>query len=247
MYPWSNIQTNEGTLYMETPNVILQSPNGDDKVLVGNTYPIQWTSGTAMGISAVRLEYSIDNGQNWNESGYSLPECPYCITSDGNGKWMVGANTVFLYYSTDPLQTWTQIESPVSSSRINAIATDGNGIWVAGDYDGNMIYSTDGISFLQGTSGTTDSIQGIATDGNGYWIAVAESYFAQYTDGNIALWESLETGTGITSHHGGVATDGNGAWVAAGTGWQLSFSPDKGATWTDASGISYEIHGVTAY
>jgi hypothetical protein len=62
-----SVQTTEGTLYMETPNLILQSPNGDDKVLVGNTYPIQWTSGTAMGISDVRLEYSIDNGQNWIE------------------------------------------------------------------------------------------------------------------------------------------------------------------------------------
>ena len=56
-----------GTIYMETPEISLSSPNGGEKLIAGKTHQVEWISDLSRGISQVLLEYSTDNGQNWTE------------------------------------------------------------------------------------------------------------------------------------------------------------------------------------
>ncbi|MFP2909333.1 putative Ig domain-containing protein [Pyxidicoccus sp. 3LFB2] len=51
----------------------LTAPNGGETLTSGTTYDITWASN---GISAVRLRYSLDNGQTWNDVITSTPAAP---------------------------------------------------------------------------------------------------------------------------------------------------------------------------
>ncbi len=52
------------------PVVIVTSPNGGEQIALGATYNILWW---AVSINDVRIEYSINNGQNWNLIAASVP------------------------------------------------------------------------------------------------------------------------------------------------------------------------------
>ncbi|WP_240359571.1 lamin tail domain-containing protein [Pyxidicoccus trucidator] len=58
----------------------LTAPNGGETLTSGTTYDITWTSN---GIDTVRLRYSLDNGQTWNDLVASTP------AASGSYRWTV--------------------------------------------------------------------------------------------------------------------------------------------------------------
>jgi protocatechuate 3,4-dioxygenase beta subunit len=58
--------TSDGTFSIsELTTITVTSPNGGENWLIGSTHDITWTSSGTVG--SVKIEYSPDNGSNWNE------------------------------------------------------------------------------------------------------------------------------------------------------------------------------------
>jgi hypothetical protein len=53
--------------YTVTPKPIVLSPNGNENIVAASTYTINWKTLEGAEIDYVTIEYSTDNGQNWQE------------------------------------------------------------------------------------------------------------------------------------------------------------------------------------
>jgi len=58
-------EPNEVWSYAIVPRPIVLSPNGNEKLVTGNTYTIAWKTLEGVEIGYVTIEYSPDNGQSW--------------------------------------------------------------------------------------------------------------------------------------------------------------------------------------
>ncbi|GJQ63180.1 MAG: hypothetical protein SCALA702_22330 [Melioribacteraceae bacterium] len=61
------------------PSITVTAPNGGETVVAGGATNIEWTS---VGVTNVAIDYSDDNGSNWNSIEASTP-------SDGSYEWLV--------------------------------------------------------------------------------------------------------------------------------------------------------------
>ncbi len=82
---WQDFRNARQDLYLavitwSSPTVTVTSPNGGETLIAGNSYTITWT---ALGVSAVKLEYSTNNGGTWSTIVSSTP------ASAGSYNWTV--------------------------------------------------------------------------------------------------------------------------------------------------------------
>jgi len=102
---WSNWVYIDGT--MTPDSITVNSPNGGERLTIGKTYEIMWT--TVGILDFVKIEYSIDNGTSWTDIATSAPnsgtyewEVPVspaenCLirVSDPNGELSDTSDSVF--------------------------------------------------------------------------------------------------------------------------------------------------------
>ncbi len=152
----------------------LASPNGGEDWLVGNAYNVTWSS---QNVSAVHLEYSVDDGANWLPIASGVPASPPSYS------WTV-PNTptatarVRITSATDPLLTDTSaapftISVPVQSLAL--VSPNGLQQWEAGAQKKILFTSANVPSVRIETS----------ADGGGNWSEVAASAPAA---GGSYLW-----------------------------------------------------------
>ena len=55
------------------PSITLTRPNGGEMFIIGSADTIKWSAGDNVGVTGIDLEYSDDNGLNWNPVASGLP------------------------------------------------------------------------------------------------------------------------------------------------------------------------------
>lgn len=63
--------------YTAVPKPIVLSPNGGEKLVAANTYTIRWKTLEGAEIDYLLIEYSSNNGQNWEEVDTCENTCSY--------------------------------------------------------------------------------------------------------------------------------------------------------------------------
>ncbi|MFC1651004.1 leucine-rich repeat domain-containing protein [Candidatus Latescibacterota bacterium] len=86
--PWPKFRNNtknSGKAFTESwANLMVTFPDGGENLLPGTDVDITWSFNS---VSNVRIEYSVDNGANWNKVIDSIP------ASDGTYKWTIPQGT----------------------------------------------------------------------------------------------------------------------------------------------------------
>ncbi len=123
LVPDLTIQSNPVTMNVGITSLELISPNGEEILQSGSDYVIRWTS--YGDIDNIRLEYSTDNGESWNEIIASTP-------NDGTYLWSsipVESSSNCLTRISDidgyPYDTSDAVYSIISISMINITAPNG--------------------------------------------------------------------------------------------------------------------------
>lgn len=138
--------------------------------------------------NSVRVCYSDDNGETWNESTVPISSTNSAKQiAFGNDKYVVAA-TDGLYYSENA-ETWTLAPNvPTTAGSGWDGVTFGNGVFMAIERLGGVVTSIDGVTW---TSKTALNINGgFITFAGGYFFAGASSYnIHRTTDGTT--WERV--------------------------------------------------------
>ena len=222
-----------------------------------------------IGGSGSSLVYSTD-GWNWeyifpvSETHMTMVTALFRIPS--SGRWLLGgsgyrasSDRVFLYYSDDDGETWTECPSYVTgfTDTVQDFATDGETI-VAARLKGIVFTSTNGTHWTKRTLYNPDSplaapdLQSIAY-GNGIWVICGSATGADldstrmYYSYDGITWTYNQAMESLNSTLWDVFFDGE-MFMAAGStdGWGYGsiFSSYDGITWTQENvGIHYESNG----
>jgi hypothetical protein len=238
-----------------TAHLIIASPNGGERLTVGSTHEITWTSSGTVG--EIKIEYSTDNGASWSEIAASTE-------NDGSYSWAVpdiqSDGCLVRVSETDgaPADTSDAVFSIVQSVSITVLAPNGGESWEAcSSHDitwassGNINNVKIEYSADSGVSWTT-IVESTAGDGVYNWMVPdAQSDTCLVKIGRAGsdeeVWDVSDTLFSIappptptikvTSPNGGerliIDSIHEITWVSSGTvgGVSIEFSTDMGTTW----------------
>jgi Leucine-rich repeat (LRR) protein len=239
-----------------TANLIIASPNGGERLTVGSTHEITWTSSGTVG--EIKIEYSTDNGVSWSELAASTE-------NDGSHSWVVpdvqSDGCLVRASETDgaPADTSDAAFSIVKSVSITVLAPNGGESWEAcSSHDitwagsGNINNVKVEYSADSGVSWTT-IVESTANDGVYNWMvpdAQSDACLVKVSrpGSDEEVWDISDTlfsitpsptpTIKITSPNGGerliIDSIHEITWVSSGTvgGISIEYSTDMGTTWT---------------
>ena len=162
----------------------------------------------------------------------------------GNGIYVVSSGTD-MYISTNAV-TWDYVET--SSTDIFFSIAFGNGVFVAVGDSGRIMTSTDGISWINRSSPTIESIRGVAFDKvNGYFWATGRNDSRVYRSINNGVsWANITTNQ--TSNTNGIAVNGDVIVVSSdhssGSAGRIYTSTNGGASWSTSYSLSFKLWDV---
>lgn len=153
------------------------------------------------------------------------------------------------FTAAEPLATWTQLTSG-TTAQLNDIASGGGRLVAVGDTSGTYRWSADsGVTWNGGTLGINIALTGVIHDGARF-VAVGYNY-----DFGISAWvgeiyTSPDGTTWTRRYHGGEelrdVAYSSGRYISTGDAGTILTSTDS-VTWNSvASGVSVNLHSVTA-
>jgi hypothetical protein len=172
------------------------------------------------------------DGVNWlrqSGSNQSLGSIAY-----GNGQFVAvsswPANGSLIMTSPDGAN-WTY-QTPTTNLFSEAVYSSslafGNGQFVRVGDRGTILTSTNGISWYQGSSGTTNDLQAIAFAGDRF-VAVGWEGSTLLTSTNGTDWDQLKPPSGFYGYNGFSMAYGNGRFVMV--GWEFAATSTNGVDW----------------
>ena len=165
---------------------------------------------------------------------------PDGAVTDGNGNWVLICDNDHIFYSSDPVNTWTETASVISAATDpTTVAVNDSGLWIAFGFGQNTVYtSTDlGVTWTERRDQTTN-YNGVNAI---FWSPTLQTFF---TNGQLQMRLTTDgitwTGgfNGSTSSPGGFKDTGSALyiWGHAGGG-----NPRNGYT-TDSDALIWTMH-----
>lgn len=238
---------------ISSPSITLTSPNGGETIGVGSNYNITWTG---VGVSSVKLEYTVNNGTTWNTIINSVS------AGSGTYSWAGVPNNP----STQCKIRITDISNPLVSDQSNnifsivvpslVVTTPNGGETLTGATTSQIYWNSTGVSGTVTLKYTTDgitwnTITGFATNNGTYnWsvpnnttacakVAIIDNSNPSVSDTSNACFAiNASPGTvTIFSPNGGeswgVGSSRQITWSSSFiTNVKIEYSTDNGATWT---------------
>lgn len=206
------------------------------------------TTAVAVGNNGTILKFTL----NGDGSGYSLSDLSVggadifnsVSFSDTQNGWIV-SNGARIYRTANGGQTWSLQNNPSAQPLKRVRATAAGRVWAVGA-NGTIIFASDGATWVQKTSGTTETLNDIALVGSDLWAVGANRVILKSVDGGTT-WAALNS---VPASLGSIylrvrAADANMIYVSGTKGAYL-ISSDGGANWHDLSnaGQTY-FYGLT--
>ena len=160
------------SIYVPPPSITVTSPNGGERWPVGSTQEITWTSGGTVG--NVKIDYSVDNGENWTEIAAST-------ANDGIFDWPIPST-----YDDPPADCLVRVSETdgdptdvsdgvfaldVQTPTITLTAPDGGETWAVGTvqpitWTSSAVYGNVEIDY-SGDNGQNWTVIALSTANNG--------------------------------------------------------------------------------
>ncbi len=239
---------------ISSPTITLTSPNGGEIIGVGSNYNITWTG---VGVSSVKLEYTVNNGSTWNTIINSVS------AGSGSYTWAGVPNNP----STQCKIRITDISNPLVSDQSNniftivvpslVVTTPNGGETLTGATTTQIYWNSTGVSGNVTLKYTTDgttwiTISAFATNNGTFnWnvpnnttacakVAVIDNSNASVADTSNACF-AINASPGVVTIS---APNGGESWGVGSsrqitwsslfiTNVKIEYSTDNGATWTE--------------
>ena len=257
----SNVYDISDDKFTIVPRIVVTAPNGGESLPVASSYAVTWTS---TNVTNMKIEYSTDNGSNWNEVVASTP------AAAGTYNWTV-PNTV----SSQCLIKLSDASKPevydigdnvfTISNKIKLLSPNGSESWQAGSSQTiqwqssgvanvNIYYSSNnGLSWNAVASTIAASLGSYSwtvpsTAGNQFKIKVSETANVNVFD--ISDGSFTVTSLNLTAPNGSenfaIGSTQNITWTSSFiSNVKLEFSTDNGLNWyiitgsTPSNGVYY--------
>jgi len=233
------------------------APNGGERLAIGSTYTITWTSTATIG--DVKIDYSTDNGFSWTEIAAATE-------NDGQYDWLVPdtlSDTCLVQVSKidgDPTDVSDAVFSIVTPSTITVTSPNGGESWEAGTSQDITWTSTGTVGNIKieysidsGTS-WTGIVNSTANSGIYQWIVpdtpsdtclvrISESDIdggpSDISDSVFSITPPSAPAIMVTFPNGGEALTVGSiyeiTWTTVGTvgDLKIEYSTDNGTSWTE--------------
>lgn len=132
------------TITQAPPSITLTAPNGGGSYVVGEVYPITWSS---VSIATIGIEYSTNNGANWTSIADNI------TASNGSYAWTIPNNPsnqclVRVYSMTDAnLKDESNSTFSIVPPYINVNTPNGGEVWGIGSTR-QIYWSSEGVDYV---------------------------------------------------------------------------------------------------
>jgi ligand-binding sensor domain-containing protein len=221
----------------QTSGIYSSTNSGKDWTSLGFNHPVDAIAvsspGTIYAHTDTGLFRSTDLGKSW--VFLNSPPIPVVtnLAIDSIGTVFVGGWSMPLYCSYDSGETWTQVFSRVTNSKVISLTIDNSGVLFAGtEKNGVFVTSDRGNSWTSALNGQTVTALATIYDGKDSSIALAGtqgSGILRSMD-NGSVWSA--SGIGLTdSVITSIAADSEGMLFAGTLSNGVFVSSDNGLTW----------------